>query len=261
MPSEAERVLGLIIEHHSQATLHLKRMGLYLDQFTGLVSPDGRTYRPASNVRCIRVWEEWLTDNGPNTRQHITEATGTKLTERATPHTVLWEPRLETEGDAIPPNTLTRFNTIRDDGSKGRPPVVYALWSQRYEVRDLFGVGPIRPAADETDTLDEILAKQWDEAQTVRLMVPDELTEPSDDGTLDDEIRELLTHPVEPLTGVIYPPAVQSPYALADGPWNEQAFDYMEDMGEIRLTAEDLTADGIVPTVQSNEDGDGDDDG
>lgn len=95
-------------------------------------------------IRCVQVWQDWLAANGPNTRKHITEVTGVKLTERATPHTVVWDDGIDPTDDvAFPANTLMRVRSLHEGGGRGAPPVIYFLWSQRWDVHPLFGVGPV----------------------------------------------------------------------------------------------------------------------
>lgn len=104
------------------------------------------------SIRCLAVWQKWLAENGPNTRQVITEETNVKLTERATPHTVQWdyEDIDPTDDSAYPDDMLFRIRAPRREGGRGASPVVYFLWSQRWDIHPLFGVGPLQPTNEES---------------------------------------------------------------------------------------------------------------
>ncbi len=103
-------------------------------------------------IKCLRIWGEWLAANGPATRAYITGATGERLTERATPHTIQWTDDIDPTDDlSYPPDTIMRIRSLSEGFGRGAPPTVYFLWSQRFDVREKFGVGPERP--DETTVL------------------------------------------------------------------------------------------------------------
>lgn len=106
------------------------------------------------SIKSLRIWGEWLAENGPATRQTIMEATGHPLTERALPHTVEWDDLIDPSDEgAFPATTIMRLRGVSE--GRGAPPVIYFLWSQRFDVLPRFGVGPrasllgvIRPPKD-----------------------------------------------------------------------------------------------------------------
>lgn len=104
-----------------------------------------KTVEKKHSIASLKTWQRWLADNGPASRGQITEASGVKLSERASPHTVVWD---EVAGLDVnyPDDTVCRVRANPPDGGgRGAPPVIYFLWSQRYDVRDKYGVGPERP--------------------------------------------------------------------------------------------------------------------
>jgi hypothetical protein len=150
----AEDALATFRHHDALAIANRKKANAALGRFLDIISygADGTSSGPLSNVpSCVRIWTRWLVDNGPTIRQDIAEATKTKFTERGTPHTLRWEDIEDGDGADIPENTIIRFKGIKEDGGRGAPPTIYALWSQRYEVLPKFGVGPERSPG--TDTL------------------------------------------------------------------------------------------------------------
>lgn len=107
-----------------------------------------KTVEKKHSIASLKTWQRWLADNGPASRGQITEASGVKLSERASPHTVVWD---EVAGLDVnyPDDTVCRVRSNPPDGGgRGAPPVIYFLWSQRYDVRDKYGVGPERPTDD-----------------------------------------------------------------------------------------------------------------
>lgn len=134
------------------------------------------TERKKPAIRCLAIWQKWLAENGPNTRQAVTDATDTKLTERATPYTVVWDDDIDpTDEEAYPDDTLFRIRALHGGEGRGAPPVVYFLWSQRWDVHPLFGVGPIFGTVRITD-------EQSDEDRLASALSPlPEPLEPEDD--------------------------------------------------------------------------------
>lgn len=133
----AEATQNYALAHH-----YLNKLKVSLDQLSASQSGIAQASRPP--VRCVREWQDWLSDNGPAIKGDIQEATGIKFTERGTPYTVEWTSSLAQEpDDRFAPNTLMKIN-LKPDG-RGAPPKVYFLWSQRWDVQPKFGVGPIKP--------------------------------------------------------------------------------------------------------------------
>lgn len=139
----AEATQNYAMAHH-----YLGKLKVTLDQLSAVQSGIAQASRPP--VRCVREWQDWLAANGPTEKGGIQAATGIKFTERGTPYTVEWTPALaEAVDDRFAPHTLMKINT-KPDG-RGAPPKVYFLWSQRFDVHPLFGVGPIKSDADDLD--------------------------------------------------------------------------------------------------------------
>lgn len=146
----AENALSSFRHHQALALQHSKRADGFLDQFLSLISYEGaKSDTPAKLPRCVREWTAWLHANGPAFRKDIYEGTGVKFNERGTPHTIQWSGKLnDVDDDSISPNTIVRFIGRSPTSRRGSPPTIYALWSQRYEVRPKFGVGPEKPTAE-----------------------------------------------------------------------------------------------------------------
>lgn len=117
------------------------------------------------NIQCVREWTAWLKQNGPAPKSTIQQETGIKFNERGTPYTIKWLDRMVHEDmDDVDDDTIVKF-TIRTL-SRGGSPVVYALWSQRFEVRPRYGVGPVPPMGPLTaEDLADIAAEQKKDAR------------------------------------------------------------------------------------------------
>jgi hypothetical protein len=133
----AEATQNYALAHH-----YLSKLKVTLDKLSAAHSGTPQASRPP--VRCVREWQDWLDINGPTIKGDIQEATGVRFTERGTPYTVEWTPALAQEpDDRFAPHTLMKINTKAD--GRGAPPKIFFLWSQRWDVHPLFGVGPIKP--------------------------------------------------------------------------------------------------------------------
>lgn len=146
MNEAAEQALSNFQHEQALSIAHARRAEGYLAQFLSMVSQkDGKRTPSGLTVRCVREWTRWLSDNGPATRAHITEQTGVKFSERGTPHTFVWDDSMvDDPDDALPPNAIMRMRGAPNPG-RGAPPVIFFLWSQRWDVHPLFGVGPVKP--------------------------------------------------------------------------------------------------------------------
>lgn len=121
-----------------------------MNRFLTVITYGKNFTQSGKTPKCVRAWQRWLADNGPNTRAHITNATGVKFTERGTPHTIKWEEGDDVSDDRFPLYTITRFTGLPPNG-RGAPPTIYALWAQRFDVYPKFGVGPTRNAVSTDD--------------------------------------------------------------------------------------------------------------
>jgi hypothetical protein len=137
-----EALHGEAMSQYALAHHHLNRLKDVLDQMAS-----ARAFTPVSHapVRCVREWQDYLAINGPTLKPKITDDTGIKFTERGSQYVVEWRSALrEMPDDNFAPNTLMKINA-RSEGKRGSPPRIYFLWSQRWDVHPLFGVGPTGP--------------------------------------------------------------------------------------------------------------------
>lgn len=109
-------------------------------------SPSER--RPKALVR----WIDWLKENGPALRKDVAGGTGCNLSQAAMPHVRQWKEHMEGwEDDQLPADTLMSIQAI--PSGLGRPPVIFFLWSQRYQLLSQFGVGPSQPPVTMTGVI------------------------------------------------------------------------------------------------------------
>lgn len=134
----AEAVQQYALAHH-----HLSRLKDVLDQMASVRQGAAPSVIPS--VRCVREWADYLASHGPTPKPQIHKDTGIKFTEAGGRYTVEWHSALEgVPEDHFAPNTIMKINAD-PEGKRGAPPKIYFLWSQRYDVRPLFGVGPSEP--------------------------------------------------------------------------------------------------------------------
>lgn len=175
MNEAAEQALSNFQHEQALSTAHAKRAEGYLAQFLSLVGQKVADRPTGMTVRCVREWTRYLAENGPELKPVIAEETGIKFSERGTPHTFLWDESMADDpDDALPPNAICRIQGPPNEG-RGRPPMVYFLWSQRYDVHPLFGVGPIKP-----EPSDDLGQRYFD-----TVTAPIDLTE-EDEAVIDD---------------------------------------------------------------------------
>lgn len=147
------------IEHHQQlADYHNGEMRRALKEYqllqgAAMILPHSQQAVSArGKIKAVVYWTDWLAKNKPAFRADIEEATGIRLTDRATPHVLVWSHKLVGHGDAsYAPDKLCSIQ--EPAGRKGRPRLIYFRWDQRFDVRPLFGVGPERPVPDADDAL------------------------------------------------------------------------------------------------------------
>lgn len=86
-----------------------------------------------------REWVSWLSEIGPAYRQDIID--GVRKTLPGNQPVVDWTSIMATwPNDAVPSDTLCKING--KSTGQGRPPTIYFLWSQRFDIYGRFGVGP-----------------------------------------------------------------------------------------------------------------------
>lgn len=207
-----------------------ERLGELIASYGDMVpSPngDGLKTRRSGSIKSLDVWIDWLKANGPSLRQTIWDATGVNLATSATPQVRKWKDHMEMWSDGeLPPDTL--FNIQGTTRRKGRPPVIYFLWSQRFDVFPIFDVGPERETDYESEPTDTVLGV------------------------------------IQPPDG--HPPTWDDLVAGAK-PWPEQSFDFAQEMTPDEWRADNgypshnpEDPDGYVNPgeYQSNEDGEAD---
>jgi hypothetical protein len=111
-------------------------------------SPMSGKSQPATNIRSLQLWSEHLAEHGPTFRQDIWDATGLNLAQAGHNQVRKWVgPMAFWPDNALSPDAVLSIQSLGT--GKGRPPVIYFLWKQRYDVRPKYGVGPERPADGE----------------------------------------------------------------------------------------------------------------
>lgn len=174
----AEAMQNYAMAHH-----YLGKLKETLDQMTAGRVGSGPITSP---IRCVREWTDWLSLNGPTLKPDIVEATGVKFNERGTAYTVEWSPSLsQAPDDQFAPNTIMKISSRRVGQGRGAPPKVYFLWSQRWDVHPLFGVGPVK-SESEVPALNLLLIPGPDEYGVMP---------PGDAERFDAEIAEALSQP------------------------------------------------------------------
>jgi len=95
--------------------------------------------RNNSGGKVYREWVSWLQLNRPAYRQQLMDGVGKPLPGN---QPVLdWKSIMATWPDAaVQGDTLCKMNG--QSTGQGRPPTIYFLWSQRFDVYGEFGVGP-----------------------------------------------------------------------------------------------------------------------
>lgn len=120
------------------------RQGKTIDALIAAIPKTGQTAgsEHPSGSKSYREWITWLEVNGPAYRKTITDGTGRTLPGKQP--VMDWSSVMVTWDDtAMPSDTLCKING--PSAGKGRPPTIYFLWSQRFDVLPKFGVGPARP--------------------------------------------------------------------------------------------------------------------
>lgn len=197
--AEIEQHLALAQHHGTKAADLLRSYQVRI--------PDG-----ASGPQPIRggiaksfdAWIDWVSEHGPSLRQDIWDGTGINLATTATKHTIAWADRMAYwEDDAMLPDSLCRITGLTT--GRGRPPTIYFLWSQRYDVLPKFGVGPAHSDRTKIDPpTEEDLEFLRNIPEDRRHIIPEEdfpVVEPITADMLGDEPEA-----TETLLGVIHPP-------------------------------------------------------
>lgn len=127
----------------------LEQLGLMIANYRDTVPAplqEAPRARRVGRIKSLDTWVDWLTVNGPAYRKDIAEATGLNLATNATAHVRPWKDHMEHWSDGqLPADTLC--NITGPKKGMGRPPVIYFLWSQRFDLLPRYGVGPEKPYA------------------------------------------------------------------------------------------------------------------
>lgn len=91
------------------------------------------------------AWAEWLGKNGPSLRNAVYKGTMKQLSSPASKRVLAWTKSMDTwDEEDVPSDVVCRIQCNAQQFAKGRPPTVFFLWSQRYDVYPIFRVGPIK---------------------------------------------------------------------------------------------------------------------
>ena len=157
MPAHAvaQNMLVEIEQHQALSEKHSAKARTLLAQYrsivaNGYVNSASETQPvPLRPIKSLTRWVNWLKANGPALRKTLVDAVG-PLGGNAVAYTLDWDWSMGfAEDDAFIDDTMLKM-TIAPETGKGRPPDVYFLWSQRYDLLDLFGVGPSHPELEAT---------------------------------------------------------------------------------------------------------------
>ncbi len=189
MTQNAKELLTQITHHETMAAHHTTTAASLRTQYLmlqGSTSVDWSSGLPKRRpTKSNSRWVAWLTANGPATRKTIADAVGL-LTGDVPPYAD------QLFDGTYPDDTMMRLSAENAHGH-GRPVDVYFLWSQRFDLLVLFGVGPVPPptkviSPDERDDL----VDQLDSGE----ITADEFV----DGIFES------TDPECPILGVLQPP-------------------------------------------------------
>lgn len=136
--AEAERHRTAAKNHASRAEKH-RTEAEYLEllassMYLGIDPPDQPPGRLVKIPDSVRIWREWLGNNGPNVRSDIQLMTRTRFAARAYHHTILWTDDMLGYSDSeFPADQIVRMKLRRTEQGRGGAPTAFFLWSQRHE--------------------------------------------------------------------------------------------------------------------------------
>ena len=185
------------IEHNQQLVdYHSAEVKRLLREYVLLQGPVPVPYSSKmtgmkGNVKSLVLWTEWLAENRPAYRQTITDATGIRLSEKAKPRMLQWSRLVDVNNDSAHPADTVCYIQDKPTGGRGRPQMIYFLWSQRWDVHPLFGVGPIKPS-EELATDDDDGWAAWPESDPVDNLGQEYLDRMTADRELTTEDEEAI---------------------------------------------------------------------
>ncbi len=200
---DPQDTLSRIAQHLAVAQTYIGKVAVLVAEYQETIAPvppGGSAVRSSNTaINSLQAWAEYLDQNGPTARGDLFKETGLNLTKSGYDRTMAWtSPMTYMQDDAFPADAVLRIKG--SSASVGRPPVIYFLWNQRWSVRTLFGVGPIKPNNMPAHSLNATELRQIEEEEAGRS--------------------------AEALTGVVRPPVSSHPIDPADG--EEQPFDWPE---------------------------------
>lgn len=231
-PQNHDDALSEITHHLAVIQTYITRVAVLVAEQQGAAAPmplHGSALRGStSSVRSLQVWAEHLAEHGPTTRGDLFTATGLNLSTAGYDRTQAWVGQMAYLPDSAHPDDMVLRIKSTSSG-KGRPPVIYFLWSSRWEVLPKFGFGPVKPDNVPDQSHLHLTGLTHDEAM--------EATYGHGEGDhLAAAIAEILSKPVpEALLGVIQPPISSHPIDPAYG--DEQAFQFDGDPSNAETVA------------------------
>lgn len=141
-------VLSKITQHLAVAQTYLGKVAVMVAEYQDSVAPmplHGSAIRSSNTaIHSLQMWAEHLAENGPTARGALNTITGLNLTKSGYDRTHAWVgPMTYMPDDAFPADAVLRIKGLSN--GVGRPPVIFFLWSQRWDVRPKFGAGPTKP--------------------------------------------------------------------------------------------------------------------
>src|SRR3990167_9510519 len=147
MTQDTDDALSKIVQHLAVAQTYLSKAAVLVAEYQSAAAPTplGSAVRSTNTtIHSLHMWAEHLAEHGPTTRGDLDAATGLNLTKSGYDRTHAWvRPMTYMAGGSFPDDAVMRIKG--PSNGVGRPPVVYFLWSQRWDVHPLFGVGPVKP--------------------------------------------------------------------------------------------------------------------
>lgn len=188
--------LAQIVQHLAVAQTYLTKAAVLVARYQETISPSGASLARKTNsaIHSLQAWAEHLGENGPTTRGDLHEATGLNLTQSGYNRTQAWAaPMTYMADDALPADAVLRIKGTSD--GVGRPPVIYFLWAQRWDVLTKFGTGPIKPTNFEAGLHSDVVVPDAHPENRGNLVFPVETDETLDwSEPASDETEWVPTH-------------------------------------------------------------------
>lgn len=204
MTEDLKDLLTQISHHEAMADHHTSMVATLRKQYRAAIGDSAVEWGTAPGKRSTKAhsrWVAWLKTNGPARRKTIAEAVGL-LTGEVPPYADSLGMSMEQLSLAAYPDDSMLRLSVENEHGHGRPSDVYFLWSQRFDVHPLFGVGPINPAMVHEPKLDEIdgftdddLPDENEMLRRANFLNPIKLHD-VDISSLDQEIMDELTKPL-----------------------------------------------------------------